>query len=156
MNLPEAFSLKQWFLETASHPVSWLLHCFGEFSQSTIDESENELRIELICGEHQLTFNFALGGEAGIEHNLTIESNHTLTSKGYYRVGEKWRFEPIVVNGKAINDGEYTETDCWQDANQRSVGLMLAMFNQSIDWETGLKLGAFDSRKAILIEKIFA
>lgn len=155
VNLPESFSLKQWFLETASHPVSWLLHCFGEFSSTSVSEFNEKLIVTLRCGEHQITVNFALGGEEGIEHNLTISANSTLTSKSYYRVGQKWQFVPIKVDGKAINEGEYTESDCWQDANQRSVALMIAMFNGSIDWTHGLSLGAFDTRKAILIEKIF-
>ena len=51
-------------------------------------------------------------------------------------------------------NGDVVLADCWQDANQRSVGLMLAMFNQSISWENGLQLGAFDAQKAILIEKM--
>lgn len=154
VNLPGTFTLKEWFLETASHPISWLLHCFGDYSQSTLIEENGQLIVELQCGDHQLRFVFELTGEPGIEHSLTIQSNQTLTSKGYYRVGEKWRFEPILVNGDAINDGEYSESDCWQDANQRSVGLMLAMFNQSISWKNGLQLGAFDAQKAILIEKM--
>ncbi len=154
VNLPGNFNLREWFLETASHPISWLLHCFGTFSQSSLTEEDEKLKVDLRCGDHQLIFNFALAGEPGIEHNLTIQSNQTLTCKGYYRVGEKWRFEPIWVDGEAINDGEYSETDCWQDANQRSVALMLAMFNQSVSWEKGLQLGAFDAQKAILIEKM--
>lgn len=156
VNLPAPFSLKQWFVETASHPVSWLLHCFGDFSHSEVSEQDNHLSITLTCGEHELSFNFMLGGEAGIEHQLEIESDSTLASKGYYRVGQKWRFDPVVVDGKVINEGEYTESDCWQDANQKSIALMIAMFNGSVDWEHGLSLGAFDTRKAILIEKIFA
>ncbi|KXZ34909.1 sugar nucleotide-binding protein [Vibrio alginolyticus] len=154
VNLPGTFTLKEWFLETASHPISWLLHCFGDYYQSTLVEENGQLIVDLQCDDHQLRFVFELTGEPGIEHNLTIQSNQTLTSKGYYRVGEKWRFEPILVNGNAINDGEYSESDCWQDANQRSVGLMLAMFNQSISWDNGLQLGAFDAQKAILIEKM--
>lgn len=154
VNLSGTFTLKEWFLETASHPTSWLLHCFGDYSQSTLIEENGQLIVELQCGDHQLRFVFELTGEPGIEHSLTIQSNQTLTSKGYYRIGEKWRFEPILVNGNAINNGEYSESDCWQDANQRSVGLMLAMFNQSISWESGLQLGAFDAQKAILIEKM--
>jgi len=155
VNLPMPLNLKQWFLESASHPVSWLLHCFGEFSSSRISESENTLTIILKCSDHQLTFNLTLGGEVGIEYNLEIHSDSTLTSKGYYRIGKKWLFEPLEIDGKTINEGEYTESDCWQDANQRSMALMIAMFNRSITWEHGLSLGAFDTRKAILIEKIF-
>ncbi len=97
VNLPGTFTLKEWFLETASHPISWLLHCFGDYSQSTLVEENGQLIVELQCDDHQLRFVFELTGEPGIEHNLTIQSNQTLTSKGYYRVGEKWRFEPFSL-----------------------------------------------------------
>ncbi|UPQ89546.1 sugar nucleotide-binding protein [Vibrio sinaloensis] len=155
VNLSGDYSLKQWFVETVSHPVSWLLHCFGAVSQCQVEETVEQLVISLNIGEHSLTVNFCIGGPAGIEHDLEIHSDQRLQSKGYYRVGEKWRFEPTLVDGIAIDSGEYSKTDCWQDANKRSIALMMAMFNKSVDWEFGLSLGAFDCEKAIAIERLF-
>ncbi|KJY81852.1 dTDP-4-dehydrorhamnose reductase [Vibrio galatheae] len=156
VNLPGDMSVQQWFVEVASHPLSWLLHYFGEFSQAKVTQSDDVISVQLSCGVHRLSINLMLNGEEGIEYQFNIRSDSTLNCKGYYRVGKKWRFEPVEVDGKAINHGEYTESDCWQDANRRSVALMIAMFNRSVDWEFGLRQGAFDTRKAILIEKVFA
>ncbi|NMS31297.1 dTDP-4-dehydrorhamnose reductase, partial [Vibrio parahaemolyticus] len=52
VNLPGTFTLKEWFLETASHPISWLLHCFGDYSQSTLVEENGQLIVELQCDDH--------------------------------------------------------------------------------------------------------
>ncbi|MEF1289796.1 sugar nucleotide-binding protein [Vibrio sp. M260118] len=155
VNLPGDYSLKEWFLETASHPVAWLLHSLGDYQHCDVGEMNDSLKVTLKCGDHSLTINFMLGGEQGIEHKLEIKSDSVLVSKGYYRVGKKWRFDPILVDGVAVNQGEYSESDCWLDANKKSIALMLAMFNQSIDWQHGLKLGAFDTQKALLIERMF-
>ncbi|WP_428771973.1 sugar nucleotide-binding protein [Vibrio sp.] len=155
VNLPGDFSLAEWFLETASHPVSWLLHLFGEPEQIKRQQQGQTLSLQFHCQKHQLEIHFQLGDQPGIHHQWQIETGgQKLECGGGFTPGYNWRFEPIRINGETVTEGEYSDSDCWHDANRRLMCLMVSMLNGNVDWQWGLDQGAFDKTKALWLEKL--
>ncbi len=154
VNLPLKFSLEQWFLETASHPLSWLLHLLGEPRQLSKQTSEQELKLELACGEHRININFTLGGAAGIYHQVQVQQGQkNIQLKGHYIPGQAWRFMPVLLNGEPQNHGEYHESDCWLQANQRSTSLIIKHLQGQLSEAELLAQGGFNPTKALWLEQ---
>ncbi|MGY5452219.1 Gfo/Idh/MocA family oxidoreductase [Agarivorans sp. MS3-6] len=72
VNLPLKFTLEQWFLETSSHPLSWLLHRFGQPKQTRKTSDGQHLSLQLECANNRIDIDFTLGGELGIFHQIEI------------------------------------------------------------------------------------
>jgi len=154
VNLPLKFNLEQWFLETASHPLSWLLHLLGEPRQLSKQTSEQQLKLELACGEHRISINFTLGGDAGIYHQIQLQQGaNNIQLKGHYIPGQAWRFMPVYLNDEPQNQGEFDPEDCWLQANQRSTTLIIQHLQGQLSQAELLAQGGFNPAKALWLEK---
>ncbi|WP_411992416.1 Gfo/Idh/MocA family oxidoreductase [Agarivorans sp. DSG3-1] len=154
VNLPLNFTLEQWFLETTSHPLSWLLHRFGKPSQQKKTVDGQRLKLQLQAGKHLIDVDFSLGGPAGIFHQIDITiGQDSLSLNGEYVPGKPWRFSPVMLNQQAQNQGEYSPQDCWIEANQRSSQKMIEQFRGNISHADFLEQGGFDASKALWLEQ---
>ncbi len=154
VNLPLNFNLEQWFLETASHPLSWLLHLLGEPRQLSKQTNEQQLKLELACGEHRISINFTLGGAAGIYHQVQVQQGpQHLQLQGHYIPGKAWRFMPVLLNDEPQNQGEYHPQDCWLRANQRSTELIIQHLQGQLSEAELLAQGGFNPAKALWLEQ---
>ncbi len=129
-DLPGAMTGPEWFLEIASHPLSFAVHLFGPprldaTAQHQADRTKTLLRAHLGDVPAQITCR-AEPGLRGIEHRILVRTaGGNIALVGRYRTGEPWRFEPVRINDRAVNDGEWTATDCWVRANVRSIGTVV-------------------------------
>lgn len=156
VELPLEFSVQEWFLETASHPLSWLLHLYGNPAVLSRTLSHTSVTIEMLAGEAApLTARMLLGGEPGIHQRVDLLwASHSLSLAGRYRPGQPWQYDPVLLDGQAITGGESSPTDCWMDANAASVRSMLAVFRGGTSWDAGLANGLFDVDKALQLEAV--
>jgi dTDP-4-dehydrorhamnose reductase len=149
------FTPEEWFLETASHPLSWLLHLFGPPTVHDRAIAEDAVAVELSAGRVPLTVQLRLDGLPGIEHRVLMEwAGRTLRVEGRYRPGEPWRYDPIQLDGQPINEGEWSATDCWMDANAACEAAIISVFRGELGWDRGLASGLFDARKALMLESV--
>ncbi|GGA65124.1 hypothetical protein GCM10011369_03170 [Neiella marina] len=150
------FDAVQWFFEVTSHPLSWLIHWLGPptLEQRRIDRDQIELRLR--CGDTSIDIDFKVGGKPGIHHQFDMATaSGSLTLNGYYQPGHPWRFEPVVLAQKPLNQGEFIDNDCWLRANQRSLLLALDCFNGRLSRAEAICQGAFSLSKALTIESLF-
>jgi hypothetical protein len=150
VNLPMEFSAEQWFLEAASHPLSWLLLRHGPPTvlRRTIERAQ--VVVDVRAGMVPLRTRLHLGGEPGIHQQLRIEwGAHQLDMRGRFRPGQPWSYDPVVVDGEAIGEGEWSASDCWLDANASSVGAIVDRFRG-----TGSTAPLFDAGAALMIEEV--
>ncbi|WP_220718837.1 Gfo/Idh/MocA family oxidoreductase [Agarivorans litoreus] len=159
VNLPLNFTLEQWFLETASHPLSWLLHQLGEPKQlsSTTRQGQHgsqHLSLKLACKQHQIEVDFSLGGSPGIFHQINLtQGDNNIELQGEYVPGQAWRFAPVLLNGVAQNNGEYHPQDCWLQANHRSTSTIIEHLRGHISKQELLAAGGFSPNKALWLEQ---
>ncbi|WP_163133019.1 Gfo/Idh/MocA family protein [Agarivorans sp. Alg241-V36] len=159
VNLPLNFTLEQWFLETASHPLSWLLHKLGEPKQLSAEKRQGQqdnqhLSLKLACKQHQIDVDFSLGGSPGIFHQISLtQGNNSMVLQGEYVPGHAWRFAPVLLNGVAQNQGEYHPQDCWLQANHRSTSAIIEHLRGHISKQALLAAGGFSPHKALWLEQ---
>lgn len=157
VNLPLEFSLEQWFLEAASHPTSWLLHLLGEPVEATSEASSDGLVVRARAGSTLMQVTLSLGGPAGIHQRGWLEWPERLVEfSGRYVPGSPWRYDPVLLNGSGVNGGEFSESDCWLDANEASVRTMIEVFRGQRSATDGLAIGLFDAKKALWLESLMA
>jgi dTDP-4-dehydrorhamnose reductase len=158
VSLPGTFNVMEWFMETASHPLSWLRHVFGPASTAALERSGNSLSLSLRAGgDLRMDVRFQVGGERGIQHTVSVRAaGGTLSFSGGYAPGDSWRFSPVLRNAAPVNDGEWLPDDCWIRANHRSVGTMIEVFEGALSHEAGLARGLFDPPKAHAVEAALA
>ncbi len=154
--LPGDFSVAGWFLETASHPLSWLLHCFGPAAAVSLQSSGSALAIKLLDRHGaNLDIAFQVGGPPGIHHRVSLHgAGGTLAFTGGYVPGDAWRFSPVLLDNAPVSNGEWLPDDCWIRANHRSVAAMIDVFHGTLSQEEGLDLGLFDMPKATTVEAV--
>ncbi|MBD1388097.1 Gfo/Idh/MocA family oxidoreductase [Neiella sp. HB171785] len=150
------FDARQWFFEVTSHPLSWLLHWLGEPTLDRRHLDNHHIQLQLQCGTTDIDIDFAVAGEAGIYHRFEINCEQGLVElAGCYQPGSPWRFEPVLHNQQALNQGEFISSDCWLRANQRSLELAIRHFNGELTMTEVERLGAFSVAKALAIEGLF-
>lgn len=154
-SLPGRFDAERWFLETASHPLAWLLHRFGasRLLERRVDGPRVSLRRLLDAGP-TLEVRFEVGGEPGIRHDLAIRaSGGEVQLTGDYRPGARWRFGPVRVDGAPVSPVEDVVGDAWLRANARSVEAMLRVFRGEIGRDAAVRRGLFDVETALRVER---
>ncbi|WP_051326458.1 Gfo/Idh/MocA family oxidoreductase [Aliagarivorans taiwanensis] len=155
VNLPLQFTLEQWILETSSHPLAWLLHQFGEPRLLKRRSYARQLELQFACGDTQLELSFSLSGFEGIYHHLElVGSNGSMQFSGYYYPGQAWQYRPVILNGRPVNQGEYSDSDCWLDANNRNVQLMIDQFEGRLSRVQARRQGLFDVERALWLDKL--
>jgi hypothetical protein len=129
VSLPPAFSAEQWFLEAASHPLSWLLLRHGPPTVLGRTIEGGQVVVDVRAGMVPLRTRLHLGGEPGIHQQLRIDwDGHRLHMRGRYRPGQPWSYDPVVLDREAIGPGEWSASDCWLDANAASVRAIVDRF----------------------------
>lgn len=153
VNLPLEFTPEQWFLETASHPTSWLLHLLGE----PRDITREGLTVHAVAGSTPITVELSLGGPEGIYHDGSfVWPDRVVEFHGRYVPGSPWAYDPVLLDGAPVNDGEFSDSDCWLDANEAAVRMMVEVFRGERSRADGLAAGLFDARKALWLESLLA
>ncbi len=148
--LEQEFDPARWFLEAASHPLSWLLLRFGRPRVLRREISADEVAVDLVAGEVPVRVRLVVGGESGIHHDIRMRwGRRELVLRGRYRPGREWEYDPVLLEGAPLNAGEWTSTDCWQDANAASVRAMIASFRGTPTSDSGR---LFDAGTALWVE----
>ncbi len=152
-DLPLTFSPAQWWLEVASHPLSFLVHLFGEPSTScqrrggSIELQLGGIPTTLSCNHHQ--------GLQGIRQQLRIHSDRGVVElNGEYHQGHPWRYAPLTLAGKTLNEGEWSDSDCWIRANIRSFEAILRQIHGATPPVAGLAEGLFNPAKSWPIDRL--
>lgn len=150
VNLPLAFTAEQWFLEAASHPLSWLLLRHGSPTVLQRSIAVDAVVVDVRAGAVPLRVRLHLEGEPGIQHQVRIDwDRHQLSMRGRYRPEEPWSYDPVLLDGEAINAGEWSASDCWLDANAASVRAIVDRFRG-----VGAAAPLFDAGAALMIEDV--
>lgn len=153
--LPADFTAVEWFLEAASHPLSWVLDMFGPPTVLSRTTTGTTVAIELLAGRVPISAALQIGTEPGIHQRISMDLRGCeLAVRGRYRPGLPWEYDPVLLDGAPISDGEWSPTDCWLDANARSVAAMLGVFRGETPWSVGLASGLFDADKALMVEAV--
>lgn len=150
VNLPLVFTAEQWFLEAASHPLSWLLLRHGPPTVLRRSVAADEVVVDVRAGAVPLRVRLHVGGEQGIHQQVRIDGDgHHLQMRGRYRPGEPWSYDPVLLDDRAVNEGEWSSSDCWLDANAASARAIVDRFRGA---DTGAPL--FDAGAALMIEDV--
>jgi dTDP-4-dehydrorhamnose reductase len=150
VQLPSTFSAEQWFLEALSHPLSWLLLRNGPPTVTRRSVATDSVSVDLLSGEVPLQARLRIGGEPGIHQHVAMSwGDDVLRLRGRYRPGQPWTYDPVRWNGRAINEGEASATDCWLDANAASVRAIVRRFRGD---PTPAPL--FDATRALMVEAV--
>ena len=155
-DMPLNFSSAQWWLEVASHPLSFLTHLFGE-PRWVEGESRREgdtiyCRIGGIAAQLSCV---ACPGLQGISQQLRIYGElGNMTLDGGFTQGKAWVYQPLLWNGNPCNQGEWCAEDCWVRANVRSIGQILRQLRGELTVREGLSLGLFNPVKAAPIDDL--
>ncbi|MGL4206563.1 MAG: Gfo/Idh/MocA family protein [Aeromonadaceae bacterium] len=155
-DLPLNFSPAQWWLEVASHPLSFLVHLFGEprwvegeswRHDNTLDCRIGGIAAQLSCSPRP--------GLKGISQQLRIKGEQgEIVLEGRFSQGEPWRYQPLLWNGQACNQGEWCPEDCWVRANVRSMGQILRQLRGELTVREALSLGLFNPAKAAPLDEL--
>lgn len=144
--LPLTFTPAQWWLEVASHPLSFLAHRLGEprltavHSPYALSATLGGVPAELYCGPAEAP---------GLFQTLELHTQGGLLRlSGHYRPGETWRYAPLTLDGRPLNDGEWCAEDCWLRANRRSLLAILDELNRPAPLPQALGRGLFNPAKA--------
>lgn len=150
VGLESGFSSVEWFLEAASHPLSWVLSVLGAPTVVSRRIHRDGVDVRLRAGSCEVAVRLRLGGDDGISQRLTFRwPDHDMVVRGGFRPGHRWRYEAVQLDGQRINEGEWSASDCWLDANAASVRAMVAAFRgQPADADR-----LFDARRALWIER---
>jgi dTDP-4-dehydrorhamnose reductase len=153
VNLPLQFSLEQWFLETASHPLSGLLNTLGEPKVISRNFLKTKIQITLIASRTPIHIEFEMGGREGIFHEMKlIAKDKVWLLPAQYEPGQNWKFGPITLNDEHYSNHEETKSDPWLDANAQSIQQLLNVYTQRLTTQQAKELGSFDVEKSLWIE----
>lgn len=155
VTLPLSFSSQEWFLEAASHPLSWLLHLLGAPEVVSRQVTAEGVTVGLLAGRTPVEVALRVGGEPGITHRFAFRwAGRGMRIEGRYRPGGAWQYDPVLVDGGPVNGGEWSASDCWLDANAASVRMMIEVFRGRSTMDEGLACGLFDASRALWLERI--
>lgn len=151
--LPLNFTPAQWWLEVASHPLSFLLHLFGEPATTSYWDADT-LNVQI--GQIPARLHCALRpGINGIRQQLRLHTDAGLLElTGYFQMGTPWRYQPLMLAGKPLNEGEWSPDDCWIRANVRSFDAIMAQLQGRRTLREGLGEGLFTAAKAWPIDRL--
>jgi hypothetical protein len=148
VRLPSTFTAEQWFLEALSHPLSWLLLRHGPPTVIGRTAAPDTVAVELRAGEVPMRARLQVGGEPGIHQRVALQwGQDVLLMRGRYRPEQPWSYDPVLLNGRPINGGESSPTDCWLDANAASVRAIVGRFRGD-----AAPAPLFDAAAALMVE----
>ena len=143
VNLPLTFNTPQWFLETASHPLSGLLHWLGAPQVLEHRLDEHSIKLDLVCGcSNTLHVEFKVGGPPGIHHEMIVNNgtqNWTLPAS--YVPDQPWQIGSSELG-----------LDPWLAANYRSIQLLASIQSGDVSPKEAKASGAFNWQKALWLE----
>ena len=157
-NLPLSFTPESWFLELASHPLSFVVHLLGRpqlhrgrqglppYSQTVLELRFGEVPGVAECAREP--------GLRGIEHRLTLTTDDAvLELTGRYEEGRRWRYGPVLIDGNPRSVVEDTPEDCWYLANERSIGTCLRVLTGRLTQDEAHRAGLFTLTRALPIDE---
>ena len=156
VNIPLTFSWPQWFMEVASHPLSWVLHQLGPAWPRAIRPLPQGHLVEA-WWPSGTTGEFVVGHQpqAGIHHRLQlVGEGGTLELEGLLNWGEQWRYGPLRINGKPLELAESGTGDPWIRANHDAVTALVAVARGHTGHSQALANGLFDLDKALWVEQL--
>ena len=128
-DLPLRFTAAQWFLEAASHPLSFALHLLDgpvTVDDGAVGPSSARLRLT-VGGVPVVADSRRVGGLDGMRHTLAVVTDDGEPAvTGCFRSGSPWRFSVVGADGSALPDlGDQADegpgADPWVSANRRSI-----------------------------------
>jgi predicted dehydrogenase len=157
-DLPLSFTGPEWFLEVASHPLSFVVHLLGEPTLqhgSTIADPHDITRLDLAIGDVEVhVVSRHEVGMHGLQHTIrAATSAGVLQLRGAFHDGEPWRFEPVRLDGVPLNAGEWSREDCWRRANDRSIAAILDAIRTDVAPEEAAAAGLFTQSRAAAIDR---
>lgn len=155
VQLPQPFGLERWFLETASHPLAWLLHEVGEARRVGRREGRDELEVELELGSGaRVDVCVRRASKPGIRHRVEVATPAgRLGLQGAFEPGAPWRFEPVELDGRVVCEAEAGPGDVWLRANARAVAAMVQVFRGERPADAARRDGLFDVPTALRVER---
>ena len=152
------FSAPEWFLEVASHPLSFVVHLLGEpafVGGSTTTNPHGCIRLDLAIGEVEVTAtSHREPGLRGLRHAIRAHTaGGTLELEGAFHDGQPWRFEPVRLAGRPLNQGEWSPDDCWHRANVRSINAALDAIRTDPTPQQAAAAGLFTPSRAAAIDR---
>ncbi len=158
-DLPLSFTPSSWFLELASHPLSFAVHLLGRpvlhqgRHQSPPPASRTVLELRL--GAVPVVTECAREpGLRGIQHRLTLTTDDAvLELTGRYEEGRHWRYGPVLIDGNPRSVVEDTSEDCWYLANERSIGTCLRAITGELTQDEAHQAGLFTVTRALPIDE---
>ena len=160
VNFPASKTGPGWFVDVAAHPLSWLLHRFGEFRLLGQRVGAGKATVSVVLGREGLQVDVALYPlpTTGIRIRLELVGDRELAHlAGGYRPDRQWWFDPVALGDDRLTAGEHSvEEDIWFRANRRAVALFCRTLRGEATVPAALAAGAFDLEKAIGMERMLA
>ncbi|MBQ1782555.1 MAG: Gfo/Idh/MocA family oxidoreductase [Gammaproteobacteria bacterium] len=156
VNIPLTFSWPQWFMEVASHPLSWVLHQLGPAWPRTVRPLPQGHLVEA-WWPSGTTGEFVVGHQpqAGIHHRLhLVGEGGSIELQGQLIWGENWRYGPLRVNGEVLELANGGSGDPWVLANHEAVTALVAVARGRTSRDQALASGLFDLDKALWVEQL--
>jgi predicted dehydrogenase len=146
-----------WFLDDAVHPLSWLNYAFGDFKlvYSHVGNGRPDIAAILTNGNQTLNLDLYEAHTTRLRFDITVAGTQgVLRTSGGFEPGRFWNFEPVTLNGEAVNEGEFSspDMDIWFEANCEAVRVFLDVSEGRITRDDALAKGLCDIRKASMIE----
>jgi dTDP-4-dehydrorhamnose reductase len=145
--------LRGWFLEVASHPLSYALHLLGPLEPRRWAEKDRRLELELRApGAAEVHAFVEIGGNPGIRYDVELETEGgRVHLVGELRLGQgPWRFHLAEGTRPAPPTGAL---DPWVAANHASVARVLHHLRTDEPRPDGLAAGLFDLGRGLLVER---
>ncbi len=153
LSLTQPFTSEEFFYETVSHPVSLIVHKFPDIisaQRSAADtitaKTLSGIEIRIVCRYE--------GSFSGIRHRVKASGDDELELSGEYVTGSNWHYKPLLFNGTQVTGEHYPAADPWYTANKNSLGNLVRYFRGGQSLEETLGNGAFDLKKAMIVENI--
>lgn len=157
-DLPLSFTPSSWFLEVASHPLSFAVFLFGRpllRGGRQGPPPRHATVLDLRMGEVPVVAECArLPGLRGIRHRLEIVTDGgVLQVEGRYVEGRHWTYGPVLLDGDPVSAVEEPREDCWYLANERSIGTCLRVLQGQLTGEEASSAGLFTVARALPIDE---
>ena len=157
-DLPLRFTGPEWFLEVASHPLSLVVDQLGEptlLTGSTSTDPHDATRLDLAIDDVEVrVVSRHQPGLDGLRHTIRAgTSGGVLELTGAFHTGQRWRFEPVRLDGAPLNEGEWSPHDCWHRANDRSIDAALDAIRADLAPERSAAAGLFTQSRAAAIDR---
>lgn len=158
IRLSKSFTQEEMFFETVSHPLALLIHKLSDRFEPEIIRRADIDCIEVFAANCPIIriINRFDPNINGISHHIKVSGRDTLELKGEYISGKLWHYKPVIFNNDYISIEHFPQTCPWYSANKRSLSNLTDYFEGRINLDTALERGAFNLKKALIVEKILS